>query len=93
MVDSTTAVSTSTDRGEAVELRQQDREDQEDRGAEGLDQEGAGLLALLVLALQLEGDAVAEIGLGELRRDLLLHLGALHAVGDVGRHRHHALRR
>ena len=67
MVDSTTARQHQADRGQLVELRQQDREDQEDRGAEGLDQEGAGLGALLVLALELEGDARAEIGLAPAR--------------------------
>ena len=50
----------------------------------------AGLGALLVLALEPEGHARAEIGLGELARDLLLDLGGLHAFGDVGRDRHHA---
>ena len=48
--------------GELVELREQDGEDQEDRRAERLHQEGAGRLALLVLALHLVGDALAEVG-------------------------------
>src|SRR6185436_17252969 len=44
-----------------------------------------------VLALQTEGHALSEIGLGEFGRDLFLHFGALHAFGQVRGHRHHAV--
>ena len=54
-----------SDRDELVELREQDREDQEHRGAESLHQEGARLGALLVLALEAERDALSEIRFGE----------------------------
>ena len=70
--------------GEPVELREQDGEDQEHRGAEGLHQEGAGLLALLVLALHLEGDALAEIGGVQRVEHRRLDDGRLHAFRHVG---------
>ena len=69
--------------GELVELRQQHDEDQEDRRAEGIDQEGARLGAVLVGAGQLPVDA----RLGHVADDLAdrgLHLGDLEAGGDVG---------
>jgi hypothetical protein len=71
-------------RGELVELRQQDREDEKDRGSERLEQKGRGLGAFLVLALEPEGHARPEIRRGELARDVLLHLRGRHALGDVG---------
>ena len=61
------------DRGELVELRQQDREDQEDGGAERLEQKGRSLFALFVLALELERHAGAKVGFGQLLLHLLLH--------------------
>ena len=79
----TTQVSTRNTRGELVELRQQHDEDQEDRRAEGIDQEGAGLGAVLVGAGELPVDA----GLGHVADDLAhrrLHLGDLEAAGHVG---------
>ena len=45
------------DRGEVVELRQKDDEDQEDRRAEGLGEEGPRLGLFLILARQFPADA------------------------------------
>ena len=62
--------------GELVELRQQHDEDQEDRRAEGIDQEGARLGAVLVGAGELPVDA----RLGHVADDLAdlgLHRGDL----------------
>jgi hypothetical protein len=89
MVDRITGREHEADRGELVELRQQDREDQEDRGAERLHQERRRPSRAPRPRPSASCHAGAEVHLGQLVGDCLLHLRALHAFLPVGGHRHH----